>query len=171
MANFEQLKIKYDNEHQNILAVNCFLPVHLTYDKQETSLYKKDGSYNEQYYKWQFLNCFVESGLCSKDYIGVEVQFPKGNKNAAGIKLDGAIFDDKNWFSHYKALHTKKDDSKWDDLNWLKEHLICCIEFKKEGSKDFPAFRPRFEGNRIKLYPPACRPCGKTLDFRGLLPP
>ena len=136
MANFEQLKIKYDNEHQNILAVNCFLPVHLTYDKQETSLYKKDGSYNEQYYKWQFLNCFVESGLCSKDYIGVEVQFPKGNKNAAGIKLDGAIFDDKNWFSHYKALHTKKDDSKWDDLNWLKEHLICCIEFKKEGSKD-----------------------------------
>ena len=56
MANFEQLKIKYDNEHQNILAVNCFLPVHLTYDKQETSLYKKDGSYNEQYYKWQFLN-------------------------------------------------------------------------------------------------------------------
>ena len=133
MANFEQLKIKYDNEHQNILAVNCFLPVYLTYDKQETSLYKKDGSYNEQYYKWQFLNCFVESGLCSKDYIGVEVQFPKGNKNAAGIKLDGAIFDDKNWFSHYKALHTKKDDSKWDDLNWLKEHLICCIEFKKEG--------------------------------------
>lgn len=136
MANFEQLKIKYDNEHQNISAVNCFLPVHLTYGKQETSLYKKDGSYNEQYYKWQFLNCFVESGLCSKDYIGVEVQFPKGNKNAAGIKLDGAIFDDKDWFSHYKALHTKKDDSKWDDLNWLKEHLICGIEFKKEGSKD-----------------------------------
>ena len=136
MANFEQLKIKYDVEHQNISEVNCFLPVHLTYDKKESSLYKKDGSYNEQYYKWQFLNCFVEAGLCSKDYIGVEVQFPKGNKNAAGIKLDGAIFDDKDWFSHYKALHTKKDDSKWDDLNWLKEHLICGIEFKKEGSKD-----------------------------------
>ena len=136
MANFEQLKIKYDIENQNISEVNCFLPVHLTYDKKETSLYKKDGSYNEQYYKWQFLNCFVEAGLCSKDYIGVEVQFPKGNKNAAGIKLDGAIFDDTNWFSHYKALHTKKDDSKWDDLNWLKEHLICGIEFKKEDSKD-----------------------------------
>lgn len=136
MANFEQLKIKYDIENKNISEVNCFLPVHLTYDKKETSLYKKDGSYNEQYYKWQFLNCFVEAGLCSKDYIGVEVQFPKGNKNAAGIKLDGAIFDDTNWFSHYKALHTKKDDSKWDDLNWLKEHLICGIEFKKEDSKD-----------------------------------
>lgn len=136
MANFEQLKIKYDSEHQGVTAVDCFLPVHLTYGKQETSLYKKDSSYNEQYYKWQFLSCFVGAGLCSKDYIGVEVQFPKGNKNAAGIKIDGAIFDDKNWFSHYEALHTKKDDSKWDELNWLKEHLVCCIEFKKEGSKD-----------------------------------
>ncbi len=136
MAIFEQAKIKYDIEHQGNPTLNCFLPVHLTYDKQETSLYKKDASHNEQYYKWQFLSCFVEAGLCSKDYIGVEVQFPKGNKNAAGIKLDGAIFDDKNWFSHYKALHTKKDDSKWDDLNWLKEHLLCGIEFKKEGSKD-----------------------------------
>ncbi len=136
MATFEQLKIKYDIENHNVTAVDCFLPVHLTFSKKETSLLKKDGSYNEQYYKWQFLTCFVETGLCSKDYIGVEVQFPKGNKNAAGIKLDAAIFDDKNWFSHYKALHTKKDDSKWDDLNWLKEHLLCGIEFKKEGGKD-----------------------------------
>lgn len=59
MANFEQLKIKYDNEHQNILAVNCFLPVHLTYDKQETSLYKKDGSYNEQYYRGFNINAGI----------------------------------------------------------------------------------------------------------------
>ena len=29
---------------------------------------------------------------------------------------------------------------------------------------------PRFEENRITLST-ACRPCGKTLDFRGLLPP
>ena len=82
------------------------------------------------------LYCFVSAGLCSKDFIGVEVSFPKGNKNSASIKLDAAIFDNKDWFEHYSALHTKKDDSKWDELNWLKEHLICGIEFKKEGSKD-----------------------------------
>lgn len=52
------------------------------------------------------------------------------------IKLDAAIFDDKSWFEHYTLLHTKNDNSKWDELNWLKEHLICVIEFKKEGSKD-----------------------------------
>lgn len=116
--------------------IDCFLPVHLTIGGKENDLYKKDGSHNEQYYKWQFLYCFVSAGLCSKDFIGVEVSFPKGNKNSASIKLDAAIFDNKDWFEHYSALHTKKDDSKWDELNWLKEHLICGIEFKKEGSKD-----------------------------------
>lgn len=64
------------------------------------------------------------------------MQFPKGNKSSAMIKIDAAIFDDKSWFEHYELLHTKKDNSKWDELNWLKNHLICAIEFKKEGSKD-----------------------------------
>lgn len=136
MDNFEQIKINYDNSNRGSKSVICPLSVHLDTKKIETNLFKKDGSHNEQYYKWQFLNCFIEAGLCSKDYIGTEVNFPKGNKGSAMIKLDGAIFDNKNWFEHYKALHTKKDDSKWDELNWLKEHLLCAIEFKKEGSKD-----------------------------------
>lgn len=136
MKRFDELKKVYDVAHKNGKSVKCFLPVHLTKGKEETSLWKKNGDHNEQYYKWQFLNCFVGAGLCAKDYIGTEVQFPKGNKSSAMIKLDGAIFDDKKWFSHYEALHTKKDDSKWDELNWLKEHLICALEFKKEGSKD-----------------------------------
>lgn len=136
MKKFDELKMEYDLLHKTDKEVSCFLPVHMTTGKVEKSLFKKNGDLNEQYYKWQFLNCFVESGLCSKDYIGTEVNFPKGNKASAMIKLDAAIFDDKNWFSHYEALHTKKDDSKWDELNWLKEHLLCAMEFKKEGSKD-----------------------------------
>lgn len=136
MKRFEVIKIAYDNIHKNDNDVLCFLPVHLTINKIETNLFKKNGTHNEQYYKWQFLNCFVDAGFCSKDYIGTEVNFPKGNKSSAMIKLDGAIFDDKSWFEHYQALHTKKDDSRWDELNWLKEHLICALEFKKEGSKD-----------------------------------
>lgn len=134
--NFEDLKEKYNHEHKNNVEVECFLPVHLTINKIEKNLYKTDGSYNEQYYKWQFLSCYVAAGYCSKDYIGVEVNLPKGNKNSAPIKIDAAIFDDKNWFEHYSNLHTKKDDSKWDELNWLQEHLICAIEFKKEDGKD-----------------------------------
>lgn len=136
MKKFDQLKLYYDKVHKNDKSVECFLPVHLTLNKVESNLFKKNGSFNEQYYKWQFLNCFIEAGLCSKDYIGTEVNFPKGNKGSAMIKLDGAIFDDKTWFEHYQAFHSKKDDSKWDEANWLKEHLLCAIEFKKEGSKD-----------------------------------
>lgn len=134
--NFEELKEKYNKEHKKDTEVQCFLPVHLTINKIEKNLYKTDGSFSEQYYKWQFLSCFIAAGYCSKDYIGVEVNFPKGNKNSAPIKIDAAIFDDKNWFEHYNNLHTKKDDSKWDELNWLQEHMICAIEFKKEDGKD-----------------------------------
>ncbi len=133
---FSKFKESFNEKNKNTKEIECFLPVHLALNKKEINLYKKNGGHNEQYYKWQFLYSFVESGLCSKDYIGVEIQFPKGNKNSAQIKLDGAIFDSKDWFTHYQALHSKKDDSKWDELNWLKEHLLCGIEFKKEGSKD-----------------------------------
>lgn len=136
MKIFEQLKFDYDKVHSMDKTTECFLPVHLTISKTENNLFKKNGTHNEQYYKWQFLNCFVDAGFCSKDYIGTEVNFPKGNKSSAMIKLDGAIFDDKSWFEHYQALHTKKDNSRWDELNWLKEHLLCALEFKKEGSKD-----------------------------------
>lgn len=136
ITTYEKEKLLFDKKYSTVKKIECFLPVHLTIGKTETNLFKKDGSHNEQYYKWEFLYSFVSAGLCSKDFIGVEVEFPKGNKNAAPIKLDGAIFDDKNWFSHYKQLHNKKDNSKWDELNWLKEPLICSIEFKKENSKD-----------------------------------
>lgn len=136
MNSFDSCKETYNQKHKNDHSIDCFLPVHLTKNKVEYDLKKIDGTFNEQYYKWQFLNCFVDSGLCSKDYIGVEISFPKGNKNSAHIKMDAAIFDDVSWFKHYTDFHRKKDHSKWDDLNWLKEHLLCVIEFKREENKD-----------------------------------
>lgn len=136
MATFEQLKLDFDKKYHDAKEIECFLPVHLTKGKKESMLYKKDGSHNEQYYKWQFLSAYINSGLCGKDFIGVEVNFPKGNKGSSTIKMDAAVFDDASWFTHYMALHTLKDDSKWEELSWLKQHLICAIEFKKEGSKE-----------------------------------
>lgn len=122
--------------HGSEKSYNCFLPVHLTEGKVETNLEKTDGTHNEQYYKWEFLECFVESGFCKKEYIGTEVQLPKGNKTSSPMKVDAAIFDDDTWFEHYKKLWTLRDDSKWDELVWLQDHLICCIEFKKEDGAD-----------------------------------
>jgi len=136
MKKFEELKEEFNVNHFTSNELDCFLPVHLTRNKIESNIRKKDGSFNEQYYKWQFLNCYVEAGYCSKDYIGVEISIPKGNKNSAHMQIDAVIFDDANWFSYYKDFHTSKDDTKWDKLEWLKSHIICTIEFKKENSKD-----------------------------------
>jgi type I restriction enzyme M protein len=136
MKKFENLKRIYDKNNKNVTEIKGFLPVHMNEQHIAKQLLNKNGTRNEEYYKWQFLDCFVSSGACSKDFIGVEIQWPKGNKSSKPIKMDAVIFDDKDWFVHYKSFNTIKDDSKWDERDWLQDHMICAIEFKKENSKD-----------------------------------
>lgn len=112
--------------------VFCFLPEHLTFNKV-TSLRKRDGSLNEQYYKWQLLYSLVYSGLFPKDFIGTEIHFPKGNKSSAALKIDAAIFDDSSWFDKYTDYHTNNNLTA---LDWLHEHLLVSIEIKKEDNKN-----------------------------------
>lgn len=135
MHDFAQHKKDFDKKQKNKTEFTCFLPVHLSYDIKK-SIKGKAGLPNEEYYKWQFFYALVHSGMYSKDYIGVEVQFPKGNVTSAPIKFDGAIFDDKDWFSYYQKYHNQKDQSA---LDWLRKHLIAVIEFKKENSKNTEA--------------------------------
>lgn len=113
---FENEKILFDDKYGTAKEIDCFLPVHLTIGGKENDLYKKDGSHNEQYYKWQFLYCFVSAGLCSKDFIGVEVSFPKGNKNSASIKLDAAIFDNKGLLYQSLDLKNKLPEMSYDEM-------------------------------------------------------
>ena len=129
---FTQAKLEFDSKYRNEEEYNCFLPEHLTLNKV-CSLKKKDGSNNEQYYKWQFLYSIVNSGYFPKDLIGTEVNFPKGNKSSASIKLDAAIFDTPEWYDKYKEYHTNNDT---ECLDWLRKHLIVSIEFKKEDNKN-----------------------------------
>jgi type I restriction enzyme M protein len=74
----------------------------------------------------------VDSGLYTKDYIGIEVHLPKGNKTSQALKLDGAIFDDASWLSHYNDYWAR---GKSEDLEWLNEHLLAVIEFKKNDKE------------------------------------
>lgn len=90
------------------------------------------GEPNEEYYKWQFVHALVNSGLYAKDYIGVEVHFPKGNKGSAALQLDAAIFDSAEWLDRYNAFWR---DRSSEDLEWLNDHLLAVIEFKK-GDKE-----------------------------------
>jgi type I restriction enzyme M protein len=92
----------------------------------------RDGELLEEYYKWQFVSALIHSGLYAKDYIGVEVRFPKGAKGSAALKLDGAVFDDKEWLEHYKRFWSAHST---EDLDWLNAHLAAVIEFKR-GDKD-----------------------------------
>jgi len=64
------------------------------------------GKPSEEYYKWQFVHSLINSGLYAPDYIGVEVQFPKGN--TAVLRLDGAIFDSPEWLDHYNSYWTNR---------------------------------------------------------------
>lgn len=95
---FSEAKAEFDKLYSAQSEYTCFLPEHLTINKT-TALRKKDGTKNEQYYKWQFLYGIVNSGLFPKDLIGTEINFPKGNKSSAAIKLDGAIFSDAVWLN------------------------------------------------------------------------
>ena len=135
MNSFIQSKNNFDNKFATMSEFECFLPVHLTLNATKSIKNKQDQP-NEEYYKWQFLYSLIYSGMYSKDYIGVEIQFPKGNINSAPIKFDGAIFDQKEWFEQYVEFHTKKNQ---DSLDWLRKHLIAVIEFKKENGKNTEA--------------------------------
>lgn len=129
---FSQVKFEFDSKYSTATEFQNFLSEHLSLNKA-TPIKRKNGEKNEQYYKWQFLYSLVNSGMYSKDYIGTEIYFPKGNKNSAPIKFDAAIFDDINWFEHYQSYHTEKSQ---ESLDWLRKHTIALIEIKDENSKD-----------------------------------
>ncbi|MCE8163059.1 MAG: N-6 DNA methylase [Candidatus Moeniiplasma glomeromycotorum] len=130
MKSFLQAKQEFDSKYSSQKEFMSFIPTQLNIVR---FIKGKDGKPNEEYYKWQFFYSLIYSGLYQKDYIGCEVYFPKGNKNSAPIKLDGAIFDDPKWFEYYEKFHRNKDQQS---LDWLRKHLIGVIEFKKENPKD-----------------------------------
>lgn len=130
---FQQLKIIFDNQYRISLLLNkSLVPVNGKYI-EDISLKNNKGEPSEEYYKWQFIYSIINSGLYSKDFIGVEVHFPKGSKGALPIKIDGCIFDDPSWFDWYKKL---RDDKDQEALDWLRKHILGVIEFKKEYSKN-----------------------------------
>ncbi|WP_267523597.1 HsdM family class I SAM-dependent methyltransferase [Campylobacter sp. MG1] len=130
---FLHCKQEFDNLNKDIYEYVAFLPEHLTLNKVVYLLNNAKTQKSEQFYKWQFLYSLINSGLYSKDYIGTEIHLPKGNKDSKHIKIDACIFDDITWFSKYKNYHNNND---LNDLEWIKQHIIAIIEFKKNDSKD-----------------------------------
>lgn len=90
------------------------------------------GNPLEEYYKWQFLYALIHGGLYAKDFIGAEVRFPKGSKTSRPLKVDAAIFDDADWITHYVAYWQHRKSA---DLEWLNDHLLAVVEFKKNDKE------------------------------------
>ena len=129
---FSLEKEKFDKEYGNSSKFIATVPINLTINK-ECSIKGKNEQKNEEYYKWQFITALINSGMYSKDFIGVEVCLPKGNKNSAPIKFDAAIFKNDEWFDHYKKFH---ENNSQDELEWLRKNLISVIEFKNENARN-----------------------------------
>ena len=84
---FSKNKKEFDSIYRNAKTIVSIIPFHLTPDK-EVGLLKNDDSHNEEYYRQQLIYSLVYSEMYSKDYMGCEIEFPKGNKNSANVKID-----------------------------------------------------------------------------------
>jgi len=132
MSTFSEAKHKFDSSlgKAGEMAVSM-VPVDGKM-KRAITIRNAKGEPLEEYYKWQFVYALMHSGLYAKDYVGVEVRFPKGNKAANPLKLDGAIFDDANWLQHYNDYWQQ---GHLQDLEWLNTHLLAVIEFKRDDKE------------------------------------
>lgn len=135
-SSFLMSKEKFDKTFYGKKEIKSIVPVHGQY-QYHLKIVNDKNQKNEEYYKWQFIYCLIDSGLFYKDYIGAEVHFPKGNPASKPIKIDGAIFNDANWIEHYKNFWSSKSQT---ELDWLRDNLIGVIEFKKEDGKNIEKY-------------------------------
>jgi type I restriction enzyme M protein len=128
MSKFSEAKQKFDKENKNRgLLPHSIVPVDGK-TKNNIRIQNEKKELLEEYFKWQFIYALISSELCSKDYIGAEIYFPKGNVESAPIKIDACIFDGQEWIDHYEKWRNEKN---LDSVDWLRKHLIAVVEFKR----------------------------------------
>lgn len=88
------------------------------------------GKPNEEFYKWEFIYSMIQSGrIPSRDYIGAEIYFPKGNIHSDPIKVDSVVFSDISWIDYYRKYRANPKDV--DSLQKVRELAIEVIEYKR----------------------------------------
>ncbi len=127
---FSQARIKFDEEYKNKSILQRSL---CTVDGKFVDMIKiKDvhNKPNEEFYKWQFIYSLVNSGkIPSRDYIGAEIYFPKGNINSSPIKIDSVIFSSPDWINYYRNYRSNPKDV--DSLQKIRELAVGVIEYKR----------------------------------------
>ena len=127
---FSQARIKFNNEYlrKNVLPKSI-----CTVDGKfidNISIKDVHGNPNEEFYKWQFIYSMVNAELIpSRDYIGAEIYFPKGNIHSDPIKIDSVIFSDIKWIDYYRKYRENPKDV--DSLQKVRELAVGVIEYKR----------------------------------------
>lgn len=132
MSKFAIAKQQFDSTFGTVSILNNSLVPVDGKTKSNIPIRGANGKPLEEYYKWQFIYALLHSGLYAKDYIGVELRFPKGNKSSAPLRLDGAIFDDPEWLTRYNDYWQHR---RSEDLEWLNAHLLAVLEFKRDDKE------------------------------------
>jgi hypothetical protein len=79
VTSFAEAKARFDREHATSRTVaTSLVPVDGSI-RTNLVIRNETGTKLEEYYKWQFIYALVYSGLYPKDYLGVEIRFPKGD--------------------------------------------------------------------------------------------
>lgn len=127
---FSQARIKFNQIYANQTVLDKSL---CTVDGkfiQNISLRDVHGEKNEEFYKWEFIYSMIQAGrIPSRDYIGAEIYFPKGNIHSAPIKIDSVVFSDISWLDYYRKY--RKDPSDVESLQKVRELAIEVIEYKR----------------------------------------
>jgi type I restriction enzyme M protein len=129
-VSFSKSKSKFDQKYTGQQHLDRSLCTVDGKFQNNISIVDSKGNSNEEYYKWQFIYSLIDSNLVSRDYIGTEIYFPKGNIGSTPIKIDAVVFSQTDWIDYYKKYREKKDQ---DALNWLRKSAIFMIEFKRDG--------------------------------------
>ena len=127
---FSESRIKFTNKFQGCTEIpRSLCPVDGKY-LEGISIVDSKGVPNEEFYKWEFIYSLIDSDLIPRDYIGVEVYFPKGNIGSTPIKIDCVVFDRLDWIDDYNLYRQNKDA---DALGRLRKSAVFLIEFKRDG--------------------------------------
>ena len=129
-VDFSQARIKYNDEymHKSVLSKSlCTVDGKFI---ENISIKDVHGEPNEEFYKWQFIYSLVSAELIpSRDYIGAEIYFPKGNIHSHPIKIDSVIFSDIKWIDYYRKY--REDPMDVDSLQKVRELAVGVIEYKR----------------------------------------
>jgi type I restriction enzyme M protein len=116
----------------------------------------------EEYYKWQFIYGLIHSGLYPPEFIGAEIQFPKGR---SVLRVDAAVFDDPQWIRKYNDYWLSRRSA---DLEWLAQHLLAVIEFKRDDKGIERAFLKQVKPAMREKDPSDAYVVGMFYDFSRL---